>query len=348
MHLNIYFDHIDSFVYSLDLCITDRCNQHCPHCYVNPRSAMEDLPTQTILDLLSECSEQGATNFHVFGGEPFLRDDLQEIFSYAFDLNFTLSVATNGIQVTQNDFEWLQRFNPFLGITLHGPPAFHDNFTRMEGAYEKSLETLKAALKLDLNVGVITCITRVNFARYYSWMQQLVDLGVQTFFILYFSPLGRGLERKDFQISNEEWESLAQSLREYHLTTANRVSFYFEPSVISRTNLLYARPSTPCALYTKSNCVVDANGDIYPCILFLRNPVYSLGNYTLNSLYEIWDRFTQQIWKDSFPAIEGSGCGTCEFLRLCKRGCPAYLKAGQDFRCNAKYVPICPLYTELL
>jgi len=38
-----------------------------------------------------------ATNFQVFGGEPFLRDDLQEIFSYAFDLNFALSIATNGM-----------------------------------------------------------------------------------------------------------------------------------------------------------------------------------------------------------------------------------------------------------
>lgn len=335
-------------VFSLDLCITDRCHQHCPHCYVNPRSAMEELPTQTILDLLSECSELGATNFHVFGGEPFLRDDLPEIFSYAFDLNFTLSIATNGIRITQSDFEWLQRFNPFLGITLHGPQALHDTFTKMDGAYEKSLETLKAALKLDLNVGVITCITRVNFARYYSWMQELADLGVQTFFILYFSPLGRGLGRNDFQISNEEWTALAQSLREFHLNTTNRVSFYFEPSILPRTNLLFTRPATACSLYTKSNCVVDANGDIYPCILFLRNPAFSLGNYTLNSLYEIWDRLTQQIWKDSFPAIEGSGCVRCEYLGFCKRGCPAYLKAGQDFRCDAKFVPVCPLYTELL
>lgn len=335
-------------MYSLDLCITDTCNQDCPHCYVNPCSSIEQLPTQTILDLLSECSELGATNFHVFGGEPFLRDDLEEIFSYAFDLDFALSIATNGIRITRDDFKWLQKFNPFLGITLHGPQVFHDNFTKMDGAYEKSLDTLKTALELDLNLGVVTCITRLNFDQYCSWMQILVDLGVRTFFVLYFSPLGRGLERSDLQLSNEEWDSLARNLREYSLNTTTRVSFYFEPSIIPRTSLIFARPSTPCALYTKSNCVVDANGDLYPCILVLRNPAYSLGNFTLNSLHEIWDRFTSQLWKDSFPTLESSQCGTCQFLQFCKRGCPAYLKAGLDFRCDAKYVPICPLYTELL
>lgn len=309
---------------------------------------MEELPTQTILDLLSECSELGATNFHVFGGEPFLRDDLEEIFSYAFDLDFTLSIATNGICVTQKDLEWLQRFNPFVGITLHGPQAFHDKFTKMGGAYEKSLDTLKAALRMNLNVGVMTCITQLNFDQYYSWMQLLVDLGVQTFFILYFSPLGRGLKRTDLQISNEEWDSLAQSLREYGLNATTHVSFYFETSIIPRNNLVFTRPAIPCALYTKSNCVVDANGEVYPCILSLRNPAYSLGNFTVNSLYEIWDRFSSKIWTDSFPVLENSQCSPCQFLQYCKRGCPAYLQAGLDFRCDAKYVPICPLYTELL
>ena len=335
-------------MYSFDLCITDRCNQHCPHCYVNPQSAMDELPTQTILDLLNECSELGATNFHVFGGEPFLRNDLEEIFSYAFDLNFALSIATNGIRITQDDFKWLQKFNPFLGITLHGHQVFHDKFTQMDGAYEKSLNTLKTALELGLNVGVVTCITQLNFNQYYSWMQILVDLGVRTFFLLYFSPLGRGLDRNYLQLSNEEWDSLARNLREYSLNNPTPISFYFEPSIIPRTNLIFARPSTPCALYTKSNCVVDANGDVYPCILFLRNPAYSLGNFTLNSLYEIWERFTSEIWAESFPTLEDSQCRTCHFLNFCKRGCPAYLKAGFDFRCDVKYVPICPLYTELL
>jgi 6-phosphofructokinase len=113
---------------------------------------MEKLPTQTILDLLTESSELGATNFHVFGGEPFLRDDLGEIFSYAFDLNYTLSIATNGIRITQGDFNWMQRCNPFLGISLHGPQAFHDSFCGMDGAYQKSLDSIKLALQEGVNV----------------------------------------------------------------------------------------------------------------------------------------------------------------------------------------------------
>ncbi len=331
-------------MYSLDICITDQCNQYCPHCYVAPNSSMNELSTQQILDLLTECSELGAENFHIFGGEPFLREDLEEIFTYAFDLKYTLSIATNGSALAQKDFDWLQQTNAFLGINLFGPLEFHDSFCQRDGSYDKALTALKSALEMNLNVGAITCITKLNYELYVPWMQSLVAMGVRTFFVLYFSPLGRGKNRTDFQLTNVEWNNLYQTLQNYALNSNTALEIYFERSVIPKTfYYLYSHPRVPsCALFQKSNCVVDANGDIYPCILFLRNPQYLLGNFKINSLYEIWDRF--QPGTRSKP----EKCRKCEHNWICDSGCPAYFRDHMDFRCDPNYIPMCPLFSDKL
>ncbi len=305
---------------------------------------MEDLSTQQVLDLLTECSEMGAQNFHVFGGEPFLRDDLAEIIDFAYDLNLTLSIATNGTQLGQEDFSWLQRVNPFIGITFHGTKNFHDSFCKKEGSYDKALNALQMALKMKLNVGVITCVTQLNYTNYFSWMQSLVAMGVQTFFILYFSPLGRGKERTELQLTNMQWRTLHQTLMEYALQFSNRVNIYFETSISPKLSYpLYSHPpSFPCTLFTKTNCVVDANGDVYPCILFLRNPLYRLGNFKINSLHELWDRYQPG------SRIIPEKCRDCQYIHTCNGGCPAYFQDMMDFRCDAKNIPLCPLYTEQL
>lgn len=304
---------------------------------------MDDLTTQQILDLLTECSEMGAANFHVFGGEPFLRDDLEEIFTYANDLKFQLSVATNGTLLRQKDFQWIHQLNPFLGITLHGPKEFHDSFCEMDGGYDRTLQTLHTALKMKLNVGVITCVTRLNYTTYFTWMQSLVNAGIRTFFVIYFSPLGRGKEQ-NLQLSNAEWRALHQTLNNYVLNSPVRLNIYFELSLIPKIPyLLYQKPPVlSCALFSKSNCVVDANQDVYPCILFLRNPQYKLGNFALNSLHEIWSRYQPGTRE------KPKACEKCENFWICNGGCPAYYRDGLDFRCDGKHIPLCPLFTDQL
>ncbi len=307
---------------------------------------MAELTTSQIHQLLTECADLGAQNFHIFGGEPFLRDDLEEILTYAYDLRFTLSIATNGIHISQQDFKWLQNLDLFLGITLHGPKSFHDSFCKMDGAYDKSLNAVRTALQMHLNVGVITCITQLNYNLYLPWMKSLAEEGIQTFFILYFSPLGRGKSLANVQLSNDDWNALYSTMNEYLVESNYTLNIYFERSVIPITNILFTRSTFSCTIPSQMNCVVDANGDVYPCILFLRNPKFRLGNFKLNSLHEIWTHSTPPSWSHLFS--EAIKCDNCTYLRICNKGCPAYYQQGQDFRCDGKNIPICPLYTQLL
>ncbi|HUX99998.1 MAG TPA: SPASM domain-containing protein [Candidatus Deferrimicrobium sp.] len=248
--------------------------------------------------------------------------------------------------IAYDDFEWLQKVNPFVGFSLHGPKEIHDAFCQMEGSYDKTLASLKTSIKMNINAGVITCVTKLNYNYYYTWIQSLVGLGISTFFILYFSPLGRGNGRHDLQLSNEEWMSLYLSLKDYVLYSNLPLNIYFETSVFQSPPPLSRGARTSCYIFYNSNCVVDANGDVYPCILLLRNPEFRLGNFKINSMYEIWSRSNPELWDTKLQST--SKCDVCSSLPICRKGCPAYYSAGLDFRCDGKHIPICPLYTELL
>jgi radical SAM protein with 4Fe4S-binding SPASM domain len=312
---------------------------------------MEELSTQQILDLLTESSELGAQNLHIFGGEPFLKDDLEEICRYAHDLDFTLSIATNGTRIAPH-LKWLEKFNPFIGITLHGPKEFHDTFCGRRGSYQTGFSGLQQGLEMQLNIGVVTCVTKLNMQSYFPWLESLVDLGVRTFFVIYFSPLGRGKNRLDMQLPNHDWISLYIKLSQYVSQLNSSIQVYFERSIVPNSLLLYQKiynPSKPllsCALPLKSNCAIDANSDVYPCILFLRNPKFRIGNFNINSLHEIWNRLTSAFIDNKFQG--STKCKPCQYHTLCQAGCPAYHQDGHDFRCDGTNIPLCPLYTELL
>lgn len=74
---------------SLDMQLTERCNNNCIHCSINlPRDDAQardkELSTQEIKDILSEAASLGCLSVRFTGGEPLLRRILRKyIFLHA-------------------------------------------------------------------------------------------------------------------------------------------------------------------------------------------------------------------------------------------------------------------------
>ena len=64
-------------LYSVTLAITNRCGYRCWHCYNAGRSA-RDMSLETLCTLASELQDLGAIQITLTGGEPLLRDDVEE------------------------------------------------------------------------------------------------------------------------------------------------------------------------------------------------------------------------------------------------------------------------------
>ena len=88
--------------YTLIAELTYRCPLHCPYCS-NPTDygRQPSLKTHTWRRLFREAEALGIVQLHLTGGEPLLRDDLEELVRTANELDLYTNLITSGIPLDQ-------------------------------------------------------------------------------------------------------------------------------------------------------------------------------------------------------------------------------------------------------
>ena len=83
--------------------LTYRCPLHCVFCSNPLDYARHDTEMNTAqwLDVLSQARAMGAVQLGLSGGEPLLRDDLEEIVAHAHRLGFYINLITSGVGLTE-------------------------------------------------------------------------------------------------------------------------------------------------------------------------------------------------------------------------------------------------------
>src|SRR5271157_3938356 len=90
---------------SLDLELTERCNNDCIHCCINlpeddVRARSRELSTSGIIAILKEAAALGALSVCFTGGEPLLRDDFTDLYLSARRLGLKVMLLTNARLIT--------------------------------------------------------------------------------------------------------------------------------------------------------------------------------------------------------------------------------------------------------
>ncbi|MCM8774310.1 MAG: radical SAM protein [Candidatus Omnitrophica bacterium] len=133
--------------------LTYRCNFNCVHCYCkgleDKEKELNVLEWKHILDKIWE----GGCLYLVFsGGEPLIREDFLEIYSYAKKKGFIVTIFTNGQLFTQKLIKYLIKYPPSkIEITL---PAITNH------TYES---ITKVSARINDIVGVIKDLKRRGF-----------------------------------------------------------------------------------------------------------------------------------------------------------------------------------------
>jgi uncharacterized radical SAM superfamily Fe-S cluster-containing enzyme len=111
---------------SVSIEITRRCPLECLHCYNNlPMADQEarsrELTKEEHFRLLDDLAEMGCLWLLYTGGEIFARKDFLEIYAYAKQKGFLITLFTNGTLITEKVADYLQQWPPFANeITLYG------------------------------------------------------------------------------------------------------------------------------------------------------------------------------------------------------------------------------------
>ncbi|OLS12389.1 MAG: radical SAM protein [Promethearchaeota archaeon CR_4] len=338
---------------SVNLALTRCCNQSCLHCYVNAGGARNEgnneLGLEDWIAVVKECRDQGYEHVHIFGGEPFLVSFLPDLCDAIDDCGMAYNIATNGCLLKPTDYGWLQNTGGSLVVSVFGGEKFHDAFTGAPQSYFRARETIRTCLARGVNASVATCLMRRNMEEYSSLIKEFADMGVEEFFVLHFSPIGRGEALFEEAIEPAMWYTfylrLKQILPAIRQAVRHEVEILFELATYPTDNpatLHFTQEVMPCPLPRHLSLTIDWTGRVFPCILFLNNPSWALGILQHQPLEKILKELTFDWYNQH---VKQNRCPSCRYYGKCQGGCPAYtLGMLRDFRCSdLKYLPFCPI-----
>ena len=122
------------------LIVTYRCNARCYMCntWKNPSRKHEEF----VPDLLNKIPH-GLNFTNITGGEPFLRDDLDEIIQIAINRTKRLVISTNGY-FTKKIVRLAENYGNRIGfrISIEGLPAANDELRGIKDGFDHALRSL--------------------------------------------------------------------------------------------------------------------------------------------------------------------------------------------------------------
>ncbi len=149
--------------------VTRRCPLECQHCYNNLPMGDQDarsreMSTEEHFRMLDELVEMGCFWLLYTGGEIFARKDFLEIYTYAKQKGFLITLFTNGTLINETIADYLVEWPPFaIEITLYGRTReTYEALTQIPGSYERCLRGIKLLRERGLPLKLKTVATSIN------------------------------------------------------------------------------------------------------------------------------------------------------------------------------------------
>src|SRR3990167_8766467 len=145
--------------------ITNYCNLRCFYCYAsdNFNSKKTSEPTyEQLINVIDQIYDAGCRWINILGGEPLLRNDIEDFIDYVHSKGIFIEITTNGYFVRKR-INALKKVN-HLCISLDGNKESNDK-SRGKGSFEKIVDGIEFAVKNGLNVRVHATLCKRTMAK---------------------------------------------------------------------------------------------------------------------------------------------------------------------------------------
>jgi radical SAM protein with 4Fe4S-binding SPASM domain len=300
--------------------LTQRCNNQCIHCYNNlsvgdQNARGAELTLGEYRRILDEIADAGCLWLLLTGGEIFIRKDFLDIYTYARQKGFLITLFTNGTLISPEIAYRLAQLPPFsIEITIYGhTKETYESITKIAGSYERCLNGIKLLMDHKLPLKLKTMAISRNQHEIQD-MKQFVeeDLGLEFKFDPMVNP------RLDFSQSPLDVRLTPAEVVELDLRYPDRSSEWkhfadqFTHPAIENSN--------PTNLYVcgagNQSFAIDACGKLRLCVLS------STDSFDLKkgSFKEGWE--TYLLSERQKKASRTTKCTSCRIKSMCGM-CPA-------------------------
>ena len=301
------------FAASIEL--TQKCNFRCKHCYCD--DIKNEMSTNEIFTILDKLYVANVLMLTFTGGEAFLRKDFVDIYMYAKEKGFIVSIMTNLSLLNRKTMRTLAEYRPReLMVTLYGgnEKEYYKN-TGSRNSYNRIVRNLRILHKYNIKFMLKVILKKDTFhsgvvKRKFDALAE--EYGTSIFYdsIIFpkkdysKDPISQRLDINDiinFEFSKEGMRS------EWHKAVNNK-------------------SNSPALICTGGNnsLSINSKGIANICTLFVENGISILNN----EFSVVWHnlKITQNKLQDYYQTSE---CYDCSLKSIC-RWCPAYSKLEND------------------
>jgi radical SAM protein with 4Fe4S-binding SPASM domain len=297
--------------------VTARCNLRCAHCFINlPASDCQaqqgELTYEEWCTILDQIVDEGCLWLLMTGGEPFLRPDFLDVYTYAKRKGLLVNIFTNGSLITPRAADNLAERAPFaIEITLYGhTQETYERVTGVPGSHARCMRGIELLLERKLPLKLKTMVLTLN-------QHELADMRV------FAEELGLAFRydpvlnvRADGGQTPAAYRIPAEEVVALDLADDKRMKGWRE-----FCDNFWGPPPQPELMYQcgagVSTFHIDPNGYMSACLMS-RVPAYDLRQGTFH-----------KGWHDFMPGVRAqkrtrqTPCQHCDLISLCGQ-CPGW------------------------
>jgi radical SAM protein with 4Fe4S-binding SPASM domain len=279
----------------------------------------DEMGTEECKKIIDDMARIGVGLIGWTGGEPLLRQDLEDLISYARKRGIKSNITTNAVLLDEDRVINLKAAGTTaIQISLDGSTPEANR--RMRGTTDEEFDKIIGAVhhcqKHDVNLYLATLVGQENLDEARAMIEFAKSEGMDKIRLCGYTPIGRGKTdriRERFEF-NERLSDL----------------FYFAKQLQKDASFLalFDPPFGPVPpSYRFHECIagketfyLKGNGDLYPCTTLLHRR-FRVGNIRERSLEDLWnDPAMEEIANFPRETIEGP-CRDCDNFSRCRGAC---------------------------
>jgi len=298
---------------------TLRCNLECMHCGSDclREAATPDMPKEDflrVLDSLKGHIEPSRVIIVVTGGEPLMRNDLEECGAEFAKRGHPWGFVTNGYAMTEARFERCCAVGlSSMTVSLDGLESSHDEFRGRAQSFVRAIETIRmAAATPGLTFDVVTCVNQKNLCELPRMREMLVALGVKRWRVATVFPKGRAKQHAMLFLDDAQFGQVFDFIRETRKQGQILAEYGCEGYLGALEGEVRTAPFFCRAGTNIGSVLVD--GSISACPSLRAD--YIQGNIYRDDFWEIWSKRFQKM-RDRSWAKTGM-CSECKDWKYCQ------------------------------
>ncbi len=303
--------------------LTYRCPLHCVFCYnpLNYAENRQELTTAQWIDVMRQARKLGAAQLGFSGGEPLLRDDLEELIGEGRRLGFYTNLITSGVGLTEARIARMKELGlDHIQLSFQDSTKEMNDFLTSTKTFDLKSRVAKLIKQYDYPMVLNVVLHRYNLDHVGRIIEMAIEMDVEYLELANTQYYGWGLANRAHLMPTQEQLQRAEAIvNEYRAKAGNKLRILF---VVP--DYFEERPKACMNGWGSVFLAVSADGTALPCHAAKTLPGFEFPNVTQFSVHDIWHH------SDAFNRYRGD-----DWMKEPCQSCPDKKKDFGGCRCQA-------------